>query len=128
MQLTIFLPLMIAIILAISACTVYKGSIVILENPSGKGFTMDFKEWSSINKRELSLNNGDVLQFEVAREAGEIALVVSGKNSTEPYTGNDVRSGIFTVTVPESDIYVIRITGKNATGKVTVKNLQSSDE
>ncbi|HHY82732.1 MAG TPA: hypothetical protein GX505_08635 [Clostridiales bacterium] len=121
-KLYIFLPLMIAVILALSACNAAKGSIVILENPNGKGFTMDFNKWSSKNKCEISLNKGDVLQFDVAREAGEIYLTVSGKNGSEPYTGNDVKSGIFTVTVHETDQYVVHITGKDATGKVTVKN------
>lgn len=121
----IFLPLVIAIIIAISSCTATKGSIVILENPNGTGFTMDFKEWSAKNKCELSLNRDDVLQIEVARESGEITLTVSGKNGSEPYTGNDLESGIFTVAVSETDEYMIRITGKDATGKVTVKNLGS---
>ncbi|MGI6412208.1 MAG: hypothetical protein ACOXZ5_00790 [Syntrophomonadaceae bacterium] len=120
--------LVIAILITISGCTASKGSIVILEKPNGKGFTMEFKEWSSNNKCELSLDKGDVLQFEVVREDGEIALKVSGKNGSEPYTGNDVRSGIFTVTVSESDTYEIRITGKDATGKVTLKNVESSAE
>lgn len=128
MQLYIFLPLVIAIILAFSACAASKGSIVILESPNNKGFTMDFKEWSSKNKCEISLNKGDVLQFNVVREAGEIYLTVSCKNGSEPYTGNDVKSGIFTVTVHETDQYVVHITGKDATGKVTVKNIESSAE
>lgn len=100
-----------------------KGSIVILEDPDAKGFTMDFAEWSSKNKCELSLNKGDVLQIEVVREGGEIAFAISGKNGSEPYTGNDLRSGLFTVTVSETDDYIFRITGKSATGKVTVKNV-----
>jgi len=123
----IFLPLIVAIIIAISSCSAPKGSIVILENPNGTGFTMDFKEWSSKNKCELYLNKGDVLQFEVVRVDGQIALMVSGKNGSEPYTGNDLRSGIFTVTVSESDRYDIRISGKDATGKVMVKNVESID-
>ena len=82
----IFLPLFIAIIISISACSAAKGSIVILENPNGTGFTMDFKEWSSKNKCGLSLKKGDVLQIEVAHEAGKIALSVSGENGSEPYT------------------------------------------
>lgn len=122
-QIAVFLPLVIVITLALSACAAYKGSIVILENPNGKEFTMDFKEWSAKSKCEISLNKGDVLQFEVVREAGEIALTVTGGNDSEPYTGNDVRSGIFTVTVSETDQYVVRITGKDATGKITVKNV-----
>lgn len=119
----IFLPLLIVIIIMTSACSVPKGSIMILENPNGTGFTMDFKKWGSKSKCELSLSKGDVLHIEVLREDGEIALMVSGKNGSEPYTGNNLKSGLFTVTVSETDKYAIRITGKNATGKVMVKNM-----
>ena len=119
----VFLPLFIAIIICISACSEAKGSIVILENPNGTGFTMDFKKWSSKNKCELSLNKGDVLQIEVVHEDGKIALTVSGRNGSEPYTGNSLKTGVFTVIVSETDRYVIRITGKDATGKVIVKNV-----
>ena len=121
----IFLPLVIAIIISIPACSATKGSIVILEKPNGTGFTMDFKEWSSNNKCELSLNKGDVMQIEVVREDGEIGLAINGKKGSEPYTGNNLGSGVFTVTVSETDEYVIRITGKDATGKVTVKNAKN---
>lgn len=126
MKLVIFAGvLLITAMLVLSSCAATKGSIVILENPNGTGFTMDFKEWSAKNKCELSLNRDDVLQIEVARESGEIALMVSGKNGGEPYTGNDLESGIFTVAVSETDEYVIRIAGEDATGKITVKDLGS---
>ena len=89
---------------------------------------MDFKKWSSTNKCELSLNKGDILQIEVVRENGKIALTVSSENGSEPYTGNNLKTGVFTVTVSETDKYVIRITGKDATGKVMVKNVGSAAE
>ncbi|MGI6366292.1 MAG: hypothetical protein ACOX2G_11310 [Bacillota bacterium] len=117
----LFLVLVIGIIIASPACSPAKGSILILENPKGTGFTMDFKEWSSQNKCELSLDKNDVLQVDIDREGGEIALVISGKNGSEPYLGNNLKSIAFTVTMPEADRYEIRIIGKNATGKVTVK-------
>lgn len=117
----IFLPLFMVIIIVISNCFAQKGRIVILENPNGTGFTMDFKEWSSKNKCELSLNRGDVLQIEIVREDGEIDLMIRGKNGTEPYTGNNLKSVNFTVTVSETDRYITHITGKNATGKITVE-------
>lgn len=120
----VFLPLFISIIIVISNCTAQKGKIVILEDPRGTGFTMDFKSWSSKNKCELSLEKGDEVQIEVACEGGEIALEICGKKGSEPYTGNSLKSVVFTVTVSETDKYEIRITGKNATGKVTVKNLK----
>lgn len=117
----VFLPLFIAIIIVISNCSASKGSIVVLENPNGTGFTANFKEWSSKNKCELSLKEGDVLQVEVEHEDGEIDLMITGKNGSEPYVGNNLKSILFTVTVSETDKYDIWITGKNATGKVTVK-------
>jgi hypothetical protein len=122
----IFLPLVIAIIIALTACAPTKGGIVILENPNGTGFTMEFKEYSARNKCELSLNRDDEIQIEITRESGEIALTVSGKNGSEPYAGNGLESGIFTVTVSETDEYVIGITGKRATGEITVKKSGSS--
>ncbi|WP_341876675.1 hypothetical protein [Defluviitalea saccharophila] len=120
----ILLPLLITIILGISACIPSKGSIVILEDPNGTGCKMDFKEWSLENKYELSLNKGDVLQIEVDREEGKIALMISGQNGSEPYSGNNLKSGMFTVTVSETDQYAIKIKGKNATGNVTVTVLE----
>jgi len=32
--------------------------------------------------------------------------MVSGKNGSEPYTGNNLRSGLFTVTVSETDYFL----------------------
>ena len=111
------------LILALSACTAAKGSIVILEDGYETSFTMILEEFTSDNKCDLPLAAGNVIQVEVDREEGQFALSVSGKNGSEPYTGNDLESGIFTVTVSESDEYVFRIEGKDATGKITVKNL-----
>ena len=96
---------------------------MILEKPNGNGFTMDFRDWNSNNKCTLSLNKGDILQIEIACEEGEIELTVSGQNGSEPYTGNNLKSILFTVKVSERDNYDIRFTSTNATGKVTVKKM-----
>lgn len=117
--------IVLAVILLLSACTAPKGSIVILENPKGTGFTMDFTQFNAKSKCDLSLDDGDVLQVEVIRDSGSIALTVSGQNGEEPYTGNDLESGIFTIAVSETDEYVFQITGKDANGKIEVKNLGS---
>ncbi|HHW32163.1 MAG TPA: hypothetical protein GXX20_10920 [Clostridiaceae bacterium] len=127
-NLIVSLTLVIAIAISISACYSTKGAIVILENLDGKGFTMDFREWSSRNKCELSLIKGDELQVEVLCDEGEIALAINGKNGSEPYTGNNLKSMVFTVAVSETDEYEIQISGKNATGKVKVRNVESTDK
>lgn len=80
------------------------------------------------NKCELALRKGDVLQIEIDRKDGEITLTVDGKNGSSPYKGNNLESGIFTVTVSETDEYLIGITGKSATGKVTIKNLEDRNK
>ena len=84
---------------------------------------MDLKEWRGENKGQLFLNRDDVLQIGVTRESGVINLTVSGKKGSEPYTGNDLQSGIFTVTMSETDEYVIKITGDSANGSLAIKNL-----
>ncbi|WP_089610996.1 hypothetical protein [Dehalobacterium formicoaceticum] len=116
--------IILAAMLLLSACAVPNG-IMILENLNGTGFTMDLTQFNAETNYELSLTEGDVLQVEVSRDSGKIALTVSGKNGSEPYTGNNLASGIFTITVSETDEYVFRITGKDATGKILVKNLGS---
>ncbi len=121
----LLLPLVL-ILMAISACAVIKGIIIINENPNGTGFTIDLKEWSSKSKCQMSLNKGDELQIEVIREKGEIALQIKGNKGSEPYTGNNLKSGIFTVTVSETDNYDIHITGNDATAKIIIKNPKGS--
>jgi hypothetical protein len=124
----IIIALLAAITVLLMACTAPKGGIVILENLRGTGFTMEFKEFSAKNKCELSMEKDDVLQIEVSRDGGEIALNIRGKNGSEPYTGNDLQSGLFTVTVSEADEYVVAITGDNAAGNVAVRNLGKKQE
>jgi hypothetical protein len=117
----LLLPLVIAVMIAFTACSAPKGSILILENPNGKEFFIEFKDWSSNNECKLSLNAGDEIRVDVDREKGEIDLTISGKNGSEPYTGNNLESFLFTVAVSETDEYAIKIAGKKATGKITVK-------
>ncbi len=124
-----FLPLIIAIVIALTACSAAKGgNIVIFERLDGRGFIMELKEFSEKSKCELSLKKNDELQIEVSRKGGKIGLTITGKNGSEPYGGNNLRTGIFTVTVSEEDDYVISITADNATGSLRVKNLGDADD
>jgi len=97
--------------------------MVILEDPNGTGFTMDFTRFSATNKCTLSLGEGDVVQVEAVRDSGKIGLRVSGMKGSEPYEGNDLKTLTFTIRVSETDDYVFWITGHDATGRITIKNL-----
>jgi hypothetical protein len=110
------------ILLLLSACAT--GSrLVILEDPTGTGFTMSFTRFSVTNKCTLSLVEGDVVQVEAVHESGKMGLRVSGMKGSEPYEGNDLKTLTFTIRVSETDDYAFWITGHDATGKITVKNL-----
>lgn len=116
------LPLLLALMISLSACRA--GYVAILDSPNGRGVVIDYKEWSEKNKCELSMSKNEVLQITVDREGGKIALNIRGKDGgSEPYTGNDLQSGTFTVTVSETDHYVIQISGNDASGRMTLKNL-----
>ena len=119
----IILPMVVAVVLAFTACSATKGSIVINEKPFGAQFDITFNEWSGQNKCQMSLNKGDEIQVEIIRESGEVSLAIRGKNGSEPYMGNQFDSGTFTVTVPETDGYVIQLSGNNATAKIILTNL-----
>ncbi|NMB21421.1 MAG: hypothetical protein GX979_11190 [Firmicutes bacterium] len=114
-----------AMILVLAACVAPKGSIVILEESQQTGFSMEFSEWSSQGTCALPLKKDDTVQIDVTKTAGTIALTMSGRGSSEPYTGSNVQSGLFTVTVSESDEYTFILTGKAASGTISVKNLGS---
>jgi hypothetical protein len=116
----LFLPLIIAIIIALTGCNPTKGSIIILENSEGTGCSMELREWSEENKCKLQLNKGDELWVEISRESGTIALSICGKNGDQAYTGNDLQSCSFSVTVSETDEYAINISGTNATGRISI--------
>jgi hypothetical protein len=118
---------LLAAILLFSACTP-TGGIVILENPNGTGFTMNQTKFHGTNKCQLSLAAGDVLQVEVSRSGGEMGLVISGMRGSEPYAGSSLPARIFTIGISETDEYVFRVSGENATGRITVKNLGKKAE
>lgn len=117
------LPMVVAVVLAFTACTATKGSIVINEKPFGTQFDISFNEWSAQNKCEMLLGKGEVIQVEIARDSGEISLTIRGKNGSEPYAGTNLDAGTFTVTAPETDGYLIQLSGNKATGKIVLTNL-----
>ena len=110
----------------LSACVFPKGSILILENRDG--FTAQLFAYSLFEKCEMALESGSEVQIEIRCERGEFSLTIDGKRGSRPYTGNNLQSGVFTVTVSETDEYLFKISGKKATGRITVKNLGIKEE
>jgi hypothetical protein len=119
----IFLPLAIAIVIALTSCGEARGSIIILENRQGTGCEMEFKEWSAENKCELTLHANDKLEIEIACESGSVSLDIRGKSGVKAYMGSGLETGSFTVQVPEAGEYIIAVKGRSASGRIDIKNL-----
>ena len=115
--------LALAIILALFAACAPAGGIVVTESVSGTGCNMEFKKFSETQKCELALEAGDALEVEISRESGEISLSITGKNGSRVYTGNGLKSRSFTVTVSETDQYIVEVSGKRATGEIRVEKI-----
>ncbi len=120
MNVIIFLPIIIAIVVALTGCGVTKGSIVILDKANGAGFSIDYNEWSDIDTCSLELNKGDVIDVEISHQSGKIGLSIIGLSGNEAYAGNDMSPCSFSVTINEADKYIIKINGNNASGHISI--------
>ncbi len=91
-------------------------------DPDGTGSPWISRCGAQIISCAFSLNRDDVLQFEVARKAERLPFRSAAKTAANPIRE---RSGscVFTVAVPETDLISDKKHGKDATGKVAVKNL-----
>lgn len=119
MMLVVIVPLM---LMMLGGCS-GDGRILITEDGKGTGFTANIEDFSSNETVKMSLEKGHEVQVIVECQDGEIGLTVTSKSGIEPYTGNKLQTGSFTVTISITDKYTFLIKGKNATGKVTIKNL-----
>mgnify|MGYP000870969087 CR=1 FL=1 len=118
----------IAALFLLSACAFVKGNIVVLKNKEETELTMELTAFNAGKECRLSLKERDTLQIDISLDSGSIGLEISGINGSQPYTGNDLESALFTVTVSETDEYVFRITGNGATGKVIITNLGNKEK
>ena len=84
---------------------------------------MSLEEWDGSRNWAYSLIEGDTLQVDVDCAGGEIDLKIYGRNGSEVYSGNDMGSWTFTVAISETDIYVVELYGRKASGRVSVKRL-----
>lgn len=108
--------------LILSACFTKQGTIYIVHN-NDTSFTVEMKEYNSTETCKLSLNEDDIIQVQVEHEEGIIYLTVRGSNGSEPYTGNDLATGIFTFRVTETSEHTFSFRGNFATGKILIKKL-----
>ncbi len=108
----------------LTGCEFSLGTIVIKENEAKGEIVITLNSYNDKNDCKITLNGGDSILIDVENEKGKISLNIIGKKGSNPYTGSDVKSSRFTVTVSESDVYKIIVKGQKATGTVKIKKLK----
>lgn len=86
------------------------------------GWKREYAEpYTGTESTVFTLKAGDEIAVTIDRVDGRFDITIGQAGQKLIYTGNDVISGSFTVTVPEDGKYEISVSGKNAKGSVSFK-------
>ena len=111
--------LLIAAMFALSSC-VPNGSMNVVETVPGQAFDVTMDDWNGSNTFSMELAAGDEVKVDIHCSSGSVALNVTGKNGSAPYSGKALSDMAFTVTVEDADTYTFTLNGSKATGNLTV--------
>lgn len=109
-------------IIMVTGC-VSKGSMIIMEKDQGKEFTVTLINFNSKDTFKMFIDRDCEVQITVSDRKGELGLTIRGSKGSEPYTGNNLKKGTFTVKIGRTDEYAFEIRGKEVSGEIIVKNI-----
>ena len=83
-------------------------------------YLLDVRRMNGTDQHSLALRQGDCLQIRFETEKGSLTMEITGPDSSEVYSGNGRETTDFTVTVPESGLYTITVSARQAQGSISV--------
>lgn len=83
-------------------------------------YTLRFDEMNREDSHSLTLNGGDTLSVDFSIERGHADLVIGEPGEEPVYRGNDIKDGLFDLTIPRTGTYQITVSGKHAKGSIEV--------
>lgn len=83
-------------------------------------FIMEYKVLNKTDSQLMQLEEGDKVDFEIVSEAGRLDIVVWKEEEDPIYTGTDIPTGPFQITITESGTYNFSVTGRRARGSVSI--------
>ena len=95
----------------------FNGSRV--KNPDA--YLLDIRRMNGTDQHSLTLQQGDCLQIHFKTEKGSLTMEITGPDGREVYSGNGQETTDFTVTVPESGLYTITVSARQAKGSISVQ-------
>ena len=103
------------IILSLTACTSkFDGS----RTGNDSQFIMDFKVLDKTDSQLLELEQGDIIDVDIASDSGQLNIEVQKDNDEPIYKSENVPTSSFQIEIPESGTYKFSVTGEKAKGSV----------
>lgn len=113
----VFLVTGLFILILVSACN-SKG-FTGYETFREGGYTIEYTTLNTTKTREVTLDQGTLIDVVVANQTGELNLLVTDSHENVLYDGDYAFSGVFSIEIPETDAYTFSITGVGAQGVVS---------
>lgn len=111
-----FIVFLMLILVVAAACgnQVFDGS----RTGNDEQFLLDYYVLNCTKTHEINLEKGTTVNVEIENKSGHVDILVSDTEGEEIYRGDNEKSGKFSITIPNKDIYEFSVTGKNAKGSV----------
>lgn len=118
------IPLL-ALLLLLTACqpAAFDGTLV----KTSDIYALNFQSFHATDTHTFALSEGDRIQVEIARKAGDITVTIQQDGDTPVYQGTSPSPSAFQVEIKESGTYRVTVTGTRARGIVSFHVLRAED-
>lgn len=84
-------------------------------------FALEMKPLNTTLSEPYALHQGDTIQVEINRTAGELSISIGQEGQAPVYEGRNPDLTSFRVTIPEDGTYSLSVTGKQAKGSISFR-------
>lgn len=85
---------------------------------------MEFSDMNITDCQNLELEAGDMLEFEIDSEKGQIDISVLTEDGDTFYEECDIPSSSFHIDIEETGVYQVIVIGKDAKGSVSIQKAE----
>ena len=88
---------------------------------------LDYASFHGEQYRVLELTGGDVLQLELVNDRGNVNVqLLQAADGETLFDSEALADGVYTIEIPESGAYELRVTGNHAAGSLALQRVQTA--